>query len=147
MKLLRKARLEKLFQFIFALILIGGIGIMLATSSQEGRTARLNAPISEVKHEWTRADSIAYANDQVLKDAHKQFSCLKKLWGKESAWNHLAYNPVKVMGKNAGGIPQLLGMSPLTPPTRQIERGLSYIFFRYTIPCNAWKHFQQRGWY
>lgn len=146
MNSLRKAQLKYLFQFILLIILIAGVGGYATVGILEITKPEKNFR-QEVKHEWTKTDSIAYANDQVLKDAHKQFICLKKLWGKESAWNHLAYNPVKVMGKNAGGIPQLLGMSPLTPPTRQIERGLSYIYFRYATICNAWNHFQRYSWY
>ena len=104
-------------------------------------------PTQTVSHVWTKADSLAYAHDQVLKNANAQFTCLSNLWGKESAWDARAYNPVKVMGKNAGGIPQLIGMSPLTPPTEQIERGLSYIYFRYKTPCEAWKHWKRNSWY
>ena len=74
-------------------------------------------------------------------------SCLKKLWGKESAWNPEAYNRIKVMGRNAGGIPQLLGLDPATPPTKQIDRGLEYIYHRYQTPCRAWQHFKQKGWH
>jgi hypothetical protein len=146
MNSLRKARLKYLFQFILLIILIAGVGGYATVGILE-ITKPEKTVEKEVKHEWTKADSIAYANDQVLKDAHKQFICLKKLWGKESNWNHKAYNPVKVMGKNAGGIPQLLGLSPLTPPTRQIERGLSYITHRFVVPCRAWSFWQKHGWY
>jgi len=100
-----------------------------------------------VQHVWTKTDSLAYAHDQVIKDAEAQFVCLSNLWGKESAWLPTAHNPIKVMGKTAGGIPQLLGMSPLTPPTLQIERGLSYIYFRFGTACKAWYHWQKNGWY
>lgn len=103
----------------------------------------------EVKTErtWTTTDSKAYAKDSVNAWAHKQYVCLTKLWGKESAWKHDALNPEKVMGKHAGGIPQLLGLSPLTPPTVQIDRGLDYIYNRYEIPCNAWSFHKKNGWY
>ena len=96
---------------------------------------------------WSKIDSLAYAHDKIEIAAQAQFTCLSNLWGKESAWDPSAYNPVKVMGKKAGGIPQLLGMSPLVPPTQQIDRGLSYIYFRYVTPCEAWKHWQRKGWY
>ena len=98
-------------------------------------------------HVWTKEDSKAYARDAMLKWADKEYACLANLWGKESAWNHNAYNTTKVMGRNAGGIPQLLGMSPTTPPTQQIDRGLQYVLFRYGTPCNAWKFHQRKGWY
>jgi hypothetical protein len=98
-------------------------------------------------HVWTKLDSKAYAKDSVNDWAHKQYVCLASLWGKESAWKHTALNPEKVMGKNAGGIPQLLGLSPTTPPTIQIDRGLDYIFHRYVTPCKAWDFHKKNGWY
>lgn len=96
---------------------------------------------------WTTEDSKAYAYDRLGMWRDKQMSCLKKLWGKESAWNPEAYNRIKVMGRNAGGIPQLLGLDPATPPTKQIDRGLEYIYHRYQTPCRAWQHFKQKGWH
>lgn len=96
---------------------------------------------------WSKNDSKAYARDMLLTWSDKQFNCLVKLWGKESSWDSKAYNKVKVMGKNAGGIPQLLGMSPSTKPTYQIERGLAYIYYKYQTPCNAWLHHKKKGWY
>ena len=98
-------------------------------------------------HVWTKEDSKAYARDSVLAWADKQYQCLASLWGRESAWEHDAYNPQKVMGKNAGGIPQILGMSPTTPPTMQIDRGISYIKHRYITPCKAWAFHKKNGWY
>lgn len=105
-----------------------------------------DAPKREV-HVWTKEDSKAYARDSLMSWAGKQYGCLGRLWGKESAWQHDAYNSIKVMGKNAGGIPQLLGMSPTTPPTMQIDRGLSYIQHRYITPCKAWAFHEKNGWY
>ena len=96
---------------------------------------------------WTVQDSKAYAQDKLLEWNTKQWVCLSQLWGKESAWNPNAYNKVKVMGRNAGGIPQLLGLDPATPPTQQIDRGLSYIYNRYKTPCLAWRHFTKYGWH
>lgn len=96
---------------------------------------------------WSTKDSKAYAYDRLGVWRDKQMSCLAKLWGKESAWNPEAYNKIKVMGRNAGGIPQLLGLDPATPPTKQIDRGLEYIFHRYDTPCRAWQHFKRKGWH
>lgn len=96
---------------------------------------------------WTVEDSKSYAYDRLSAWRDKQMSCLSKLWGKESAWNPEAYNKIKVMGKNAGGIPQLLGLDPATPPTKQIDRGLEYIYHRYQTPCRAWAHFKKKGWH
>jgi hypothetical protein len=96
---------------------------------------------------WTVEDSKGYAYDKLSSWRDKQMSCLSKLWGKESAWQPDAYNKIKVMGKNAGGIPQLLGLDPATPPTQQIDRGLEYIYHRYKTPCQAWAHFKKKGWH
>ncbi len=96
---------------------------------------------------WTVEDSKGYAYDRLSVWRDKQMSCLSKLWGKESAWNPEAYNKIKVMGRNAGGIPQLLGLDPATPPTQQIDRGLEYIYHRYETPCRAWQHFKKKGWH
>ena len=106
-----------------------------------------DASKSKPVHVWTIEDSKAYANDVVNEWSHRQFVCLEKLWTKESNWRPEAYNDIKVMGKNAGGIPQMLGMSPSTPPTQQIERGFKYIMYRYGTPCEAWKYHKQNGWY
>jgi hypothetical protein len=97
--------------------------------------------------EWTVDDSKAYAQDVVLAWADNQYLCLEKLWTRESNWRHNAYNKIKVMGKNAGGIPQILGMSTQTPAPKQIDRGFAYIMHRYGTPCMAWKFHQQKGWY
>ena len=99
------------------------------------------------EREWTVADSKAYARDVIQEWSDNQYLCLEKLWTKESNWRHNAYNKVKVMGKNAGGIPQLLGMSTQTQAPRQIDRGFAYIMHRYGTPCTAWRFHQKKGWY
>lgn len=99
-----------------------------------------------IKHTWTKVDSKAYAKDRLSAWENKQWKCLDKLWTKESHWKSDAYNTVKVMGRNAGGIPQLLGMSPKIPPTDQIDRGLDYIIYRYGTPCKA-LYFHERNWW
>jgi hypothetical protein len=99
------------------------------------------------EREWVVADSKAYAQDVILEWADNQYLCLEKLWTKESNWRPNAYNKVKVMGKNAGGIPQILGMSTQIPAPKQIDRGFKYIMHRYGTPCTAWKFHQKRGWY
>jgi hypothetical protein len=100
-----------------------------------------------VRVTWSKADSKAYARDKLSEWRDRQWSCLGQLWGKESAWNPNAFNSVKVMGKHAGGIPQLLGLDPDTPAPRQIERGLDYIYYRYGTPCDAWSHWKRNGNY
>ena len=100
-------------------------------------------PKETVHQAWSKEDSKSYARDRLSVWQQREWLCLSSLWGRESAWNPKAYNTTKVMGKNAGGIPQLLGLDPKTPPTRQIERGLDYIYYRYGTPCNAWEFFQK----
>jgi hypothetical protein len=97
--------------------------------------------------EWVVQDSKAYAQDVILAWANNQYECLDKLWTQESNWRAEAYNKIKVMGKNAGGIPQILGLDPRTPAPLQIDRGFAYIMHRYGTPCMAWKFHEQKGWY
>ena len=74
--------------------------------------------------------------------SREQFGCLAKLWGKESAWNHLADNPTST----AFGVAQMLNETSKEPAT-QIRNGLKYISFRYTTACNAWKFWQRNYYY
>ena len=104
-----------------AMVLVVGLFFLFHQTRMDTNTTTHHT--KSQAHVWTKADSLAYAHDRVLANAEAQFSCLSNLWGKESAWEAKAHNPVRVMGKTAGGIPQLLGMSPLTPPTQQIDRG------------------------
>ena len=81
-----------------------------------------------------------YAKSQV---SGKEYSCLSKLWGKESAWNHKADNP----HSTAYGIPQILGMKE-RDPIKQVDLGLKYIKHRHNTPCQAWKTWKRNGgWY
>jgi hypothetical protein len=107
------------------------------------RTEDKSLPVRD----WAVADSKAYAQDVVLSWANNQYECLDKLWTQESNWRSEAYNKVKVMGKNAGGIPQILGLDPRTPAPLQIDRGFAYILHRYGTPCMAWKFHERKGWY
>lgn len=80
-----------------------------------------------------------------------QFSCLVKLWNRESGWNYQAYNA----SSGATGIPQALPGSKMasagsdwaTNPATQIKWGLGYISERYSNPCGAWAHSESVGWY
>ena len=130
---------------LIAILLVGLMfiaGIRFATPTSQPKTT------GEVVAEgWTVMDSKAYAQDKIYEWQYKQWLCLNKLWTKESNWRPNAYNKVKVMGKNAGGIPQLLGLDPRTPAPKQIDRGLSYIYNRYHTPCQAWKFFTKKGYY
>lgn len=103
--------------------------------------------IAQKKIKWTMKDSKAYAQNKVIEWGDNQWKCLEKLWTRESRWNHKAYNKVKVMGRNAGGIPQILGLSPDLHPINQIDRGVEYVIYRYGTFCQAWKFHQKNGWY
>lgn len=114
-----------------------------------GTPAEAEAPHKPVEIVLT-AEQIAlqnpkqYAKDQFAQFnwTDEQFICLGKLWGKESAWNHLADNP----HSTAFGIAQMLGEDSKLPH-EQIDNGLRYIQHRYEKPCNAWQHWQRRNWY
>jgi hypothetical protein len=129
--------MKSIFFLLFVMV-----SIFLFTPSSEAPTHTYT-----VQSKWSKADSEAYARDQLTAWQEEQWSCLSNLWGKESAWNPKAYNSVRVMGKNAGGIPQLLGLDPTTPAPLQIDRGLSYIYYRYGTPCEAWHFFKKNGWH
>ncbi len=100
---------------------------------------------SEIR--WTKSLSKYYAKALISAQyetwGHSEFRALKKLWGKESAWDHTADNPKS----SAYGIPQLLKMEPNTPAPEQIARGLAYIKHRYGKPSVAWAHWRKHGWY
>jgi hypothetical protein len=96
---------------------------------------------------WTKSLSKSYAKALISAQYEtwgaSEFRALKKLWGKESAWDHTADNPKST----AFGIPQILGMKPNTPAPEQIARGLEYIQHRYGKPSIAWAHWRKHGWY
>lgn len=80
-----------------------------------------------------------------------QYSCLVKLWERESNWRHTAKN----RSSGAYGIPQSLpatkmateGPDYLTNPETQIRWGVKYIKGRYGSPCGALAHSDKLGWY
>lgn len=80
-----------------------------------------------------------------------QFTCLVKLWQRESNWNPRAHNP----SSGAHGIPQALPGSKMasvasdwrTNPQTQIRWGLGYIKDRYGSPCRAWSFWRSHNWY
>jgi len=80
----------------------------------------------------------------------KEYSCLAKLLGKESAWNAKAKNPAS----SAKGIGQLLdvtyrnlGMKHTEASVPQLVATLAYIHRRHLTPCNAWDHFKKKNYY
>ena len=126
-----------------AAVLVVAVAVSIVIQS----ASRPKNPTQTSEREWKTAESKAYARDVVLSWADNQYQCLDKLWKAESNWRHDAYNKVKVMGKNAGGIPQILGLDPSTPAPLQIDRGMKYIIHRHGTPCMAWKFHQRKGWY
>jgi hypothetical protein len=73
---------------------------------------------------------------------YKEYKCLLKLYGKESAWNPLAVN-----GSHYG-IPQ--GNSEWLRDQdgwTQVQWGLDYIGHRYGEPCIALDHWRTKGWH
>lgn len=93
-----------------------------------------------------------YAASQIAKRgwSANNYTCLVKLWNRESGWRTSAANP-----SGAYGIPQALPgskMSSAGPDWKhnahtQIDWGLGYIAGRYGTPCGAWGHSQSTGWY
>lgn len=81
----------------------------------------------------------------------REFVCLDLLWTHESNWRHAAKSKIPVYQNGvklyAGGIPQILGLSPKTPVPVQIQRGLDYIEGRYGSPCAAWSAWKKRADY
>ena len=80
----------------------------------------------------------------------KEYSCLAKLLGKESAWNAEAKNP----HSSAKGIGQLLdatyrnlGMKHTEASVPQLVATLAYIHRRHLTPCKAWSHFKEKNYY
>lgn len=80
--------------------------------------------------------------------SHRQWTCLHRLWARESGWRVKADNP----WSSAYGIPQALpghkmGKGWRTSAKTQIRWGLRYIDGRYDTPCRANYTQLSRGWY
>jgi hypothetical protein len=118
---------------ITSVLALGTSTVAQASSARPGNQAVARPMVSA--HGWNRS----------------QFDCLRRLWTRESNWNHRAYN----RSSGAYGIPQALpggkmasaGRDWRTNPRTQIRWGLGYIKQRYGSPCGAWTHFRTRGWY
>jgi hypothetical protein len=95
--------------------------------------------------------AIAYDKMGLFGWGREQYSCLVKLWDRESNWRVNAYNA----SSGAYGIPQALpgnkmataGPDWLTNPETQINWGLNYIKGRYQSPCAALSHSDRLNWY
>ena len=81
----------------------------------------------------------------------EQYSCLNKLWTKESHWNYKARNKVSGAHGIAQALPatkmEVVGTDWRTNPVTQISWGLKYINERYVSPCKAWSKFKRSRWY
>lgn len=95
--------------------------------------------------------AIAYSKMKNYKWGIDQYSCLVKLWNRESNWRVNAFNA----SSGAYGIPQALpgkkmavaGPDWMTNPETQINWGLGYIEGRYGSPCAALAHSDRLNWY
>ena len=80
-----------------------------------------------------------------------QYSCINRLWTKESHWNYKAHN----YRSGAHGIAQALPATKMeiisddwrTNPVTQIRWGLHYIDLRYDTPCKALAKFKRSHYY
>ena len=80
-----------------------------------------------------------------------EYTCLNRLWTKESHWNYQARNP----RSGAHGIAQALPATKMeqvgtdwrTNPITQIQWGLLYISERYDTPCAAWNKWRKSRYY
>jgi|tagenome__1003787_1003787.scaffolds.fasta_scaffold20973155_3 hypothetical protein len=112
------------------------------------RTAAAEAAAAAAERASAGPDEFrAYAKDKV---GATQFSCLDKLWTRESHWRNTAQNP----SSTAYGIAQLLdstwaytGVAKTSDGFGQVDAGLAYIDAAYGSPCSAWSHETNAGWY
>jgi hypothetical protein len=80
----------------------------------------------------------------------REATCLSRLIGKESAWNHKAVGNLSSPTKQyVYGLLQLKNpIAKDATPIQQIHLGLKYIDHRYDgDTCKAWNHWKQRGWH
>lgn len=141
---------SRVFIFFNILYLIFLSNMHFASSADAVEAVKQRCDNTE-REVWTAYLSKKYAKFLMGKFGwnRSEFKALDKLWTAESNWRPMAFNKVKdrYSGKNAGGIPQLLGLDPDTPAPYQIERGLAYIQHRYEKPSIAWQHHRKHGWY
>jgi hypothetical protein len=107
------------------------IGIALCSSPSAGGSK----PVQYISYKQFALHQLGYD--------YKQYTCLVKLYGKESAWNPKAKN-----GSHYG-IPQ--GRSIYLSKVdgyKQVQWGLDYIAHRYDADtCKAYQHWKDKGWH
>jgi hypothetical protein len=101
------------------------------------------------------ATGAKYVTRTIMKNEYlwgdQQYSCINRLWTKESHWNYKAHN----YRSGAHGIAQALPAIKMevvstdwrTNPVTQIRWGLRYISIRYETPCKAWAKFKRSHYY
>ena len=127
---------------------------MVSLSSQMSEMAIVADLSRQVELARTKSGAKKIAKE-IMKSEYKwgnsQYTCLNKLWTRESHWNYQAHN--KRTG--AHGIPQALPAIKMdvvsddwrTNPVTQIRWGLRYIDIRYETPCKAWSKFSRSRYY
>lgn len=122
-------------------------GFEILTGAEARKLFVANAPLPDPGS----AKEIGLIQVQARGWEYNEFSCLAKLWDRESNWRWNAHNK----SSGAYGIPQSLpgskmasaGDDWMTNPATQIRWGLSYIEDRYKTPCGALAHSDQHNWY
>lgn len=129
-------------------------GIEYARGSFEVLTGEEARPITVKRAPNPEPGSVkAFALSQVEAKGwdYDQFSCLVKLWERESNWRWNATNK----SSGAYGIPQSLPATKMakagadwrTNPETQVRWGIGYIDGRYGSPCAALVHSDEHNWY
>lgn len=129
-------------------------GIEFARGSFEVLTGEEARPITVRRAPTPEPGSVkAFALAQVEAKGwdYDQFSCLVKLWERESNWRWSATNK----SSGAYGIPQSLPATKMakagadwrTNPETQVRWGIGYIDGRYGSPCAALVHSDEHNWY
>ena len=123
----------------------GGFNIVTGSDAAAMFVEDAGAPITGSPQEY------AFGMLKSLNFGEDQYSCLVKLWNRESNWRLTARNK----SSGAYGIPQALpaskmaseGYDYLTNPQTQVRWGIKYIKGRYGSPCGALAHSDKLGWY
>lgn len=117
-----------------------------SANNRQENTSRSLARLSYGSPAWNKLYAYNYMYSK-YKWHGVQYTCLVKLWNRESGWRVHAHNP-----SGAHGIPQALPGSKMgkgwqSNPTVQIKWGIKYIKKTYSNPCGALRHSNRTGWY
>lgn len=135
-----RIRLVGLAYFTAVLTLASPISATTSPPIDPVKLERLTNP-REIARDIARAD---------YSWGKKEYRCLSRLWGKESAWNPKAVSPTNDHGIPQRNMPrntQAQKDAFLNDTRGQILWGLNYIAIRYNTPCNAWQFWQRNRWY